>query len=101
MSLHVGSRWYRAPEICLVEKYYDQASDMWSFGCIINEILQYMNYKKDMNSFKNDFANIRYLFQGNSCFPLSPQAKADRTEDKKAKPVQVISKQDQVKVILS
>ena len=23
MSLHVGSRWYRAPEISLVEKQYD------------------------------------------------------------------------------
>ena len=23
ISLHVGSRWYRAPEICLVEKHYD------------------------------------------------------------------------------
>jgi hypothetical protein len=23
MSLHVGSRWYRAPEISLVEKSYD------------------------------------------------------------------------------
>ena len=39
VSLHVGSRWYRAPEICLVEKYYDQASDIWSLGCIIFELL--------------------------------------------------------------
>lgn len=41
-SLHVGSRWYRAPEIALVEKQYDQASDMWSFGCIIFELLQFL-----------------------------------------------------------
>ena len=39
MSIHVGSRWYRAPEVSLVEKQYDQAADMWSFGCIIHEIL--------------------------------------------------------------
>jgi hypothetical protein len=23
LSLHVGSRWYRAPEISVVEKHYD------------------------------------------------------------------------------
>jgi len=23
LSLHTGSRWYRAPEICLIEKHYD------------------------------------------------------------------------------
>jgi serine/threonine protein kinase len=44
MSLHVGSRWYRAPEISLVEKSYDQASDLWSFGCIIYELLMYITY---------------------------------------------------------
>ena len=42
MSIHVGSRWYRAPEVALVEKQYDQASDLWSFGCIIYELLQYV-----------------------------------------------------------
>jgi len=25
LSIHVSSRWYRAPEVCLVEKQYDQA----------------------------------------------------------------------------
>ncbi len=41
LSLSVGSRWYRAPEICLVEKHYDQASDIWGVGCIIYELLNY------------------------------------------------------------
>jgi len=39
LSVHVGSRWYRAPEINLVEKQYDYASDMWSLGCIIYELI--------------------------------------------------------------
>ena len=39
LSSHVGSRWYRAPEISLVELQYDQASDMWSLGCILYELL--------------------------------------------------------------
>lgn len=44
MSLHVGSRWYRAPEISIIEKQYDQASDLWSFGCILYELIMYMLY---------------------------------------------------------
>ena len=39
ISSHVSSRWYRAPEISVAEKQYDQASDMWSLGCCIFEIL--------------------------------------------------------------
>ena len=39
MSVHVCSRWYRAPEVSLVERQYDQSSDLWSFGCIIYELL--------------------------------------------------------------
>jgi len=47
LSLHIGSRWYRAPEICLVEKYYDQSSDIWSLGCVIYELLYYLTYLQD------------------------------------------------------
>jgi serine/threonine protein kinase len=39
LSVHVGTRWYRAPEISLLEKQYDQASDLWSVGCCIYEIM--------------------------------------------------------------
>jgi serine/threonine protein kinase len=55
MSLHVGSRWYRAPEISLVEKSYDQASDVWSLGCIIYELLMYIKYDKGQQAFKKEF----------------------------------------------
>lgn len=47
MSIHVGSRWYRAPEVSLVEKQYDYSADMWSFGCIIFELLQYVHKNAD------------------------------------------------------
>ena len=70
MSIHVGSRWYRAPEVSLVEKHYDQASDLWSFGCICHELLQYV--QKNSETFYEDFQQKRYIFQGGSCFPLSP-----------------------------
>jgi serine/threonine protein kinase len=62
MSLHVGSRWYRAPEISLVEKSYDQASDVWSLGCIIYELLMYIKYDKGQQAFKKEFQRLRYLF---------------------------------------
>jgi len=63
MSLHVGSRWYRAPEICLVEKYYDQACDQWGLGCIIFELLQYMAFKNQADHiFKNEYKRKRYIF---------------------------------------
>ena len=39
LSSHIGSRWYRAPEIMLCDEQYDQAQDMWGVGCIIHEIL--------------------------------------------------------------
>ena len=38
LSSHVGSRWYRAPEISILENKYDSASDMWSFGCCVFEL---------------------------------------------------------------
>jgi serine/threonine protein kinase len=39
LSSRVGTRWYRAPEIILMEPHYDQAADMWSIGCIVYELL--------------------------------------------------------------
>ena len=36
---HVVTRWYRAPELILLEKDYGPAIDMWSVGCILAELL--------------------------------------------------------------
>jgi hypothetical protein len=51
---------------------------MWSFGCIIHEILQYV-VKDPIVSLKG-FQKKRYLFQGNSCFPLSPCKKKEEVK---------------------
>ena len=76
LSVHVGSRWYRAPEINLVEKQYDYASDMWSLGCIIYELIQY--FFKNKNESDLSFNKDRILFKGKSCFPLSPCDKINK-----------------------
>lgn len=66
LTSHVVTRWYRAPELILMEKEYDYAIDIWSIGCIFAEILKLVKYNKD-----NQNKRLA-LFQGNSCFPLSP-----------------------------
>ena len=66
----MGSRWYRAPEISLVERHYDQASDLWSFGCILYEMIQYTTRDHPLDD--RSFMKYRHLFKGNSCYPLSP-----------------------------
>lgn len=35
----VATRWYRAPEVLLGSKSYSTPADIWSFACIIYEIL--------------------------------------------------------------
>ena len=39
MSVDVGTRWYKAPEILLGLRSYDEKVDIWSAGCIIAELL--------------------------------------------------------------
>lgn len=39
MTSHVVSRWYRAPEIILMQTKYDEGIEMWSVGCILGELI--------------------------------------------------------------
>ena len=59
MSPHVGSRFYRAPEVICLQNY-DQTQDVWSFGCIVYELESATKNKKR-----------NFLFKGDSCYPLS------------------------------
>mmetsp|Transcript_33678 Transcript_33678/g.52034 ORF Transcript_33678/g.52034 Transcript_33678/m.52034 type:complete len:110 (-) Transcript_33678:550-879(-) len=74
LSSHVSSRWYRAPEICLLEKHYDQASDLWAIGCILYEML-----RVSLDNCEDPFDRI--LFPGECCYPLSPVEDAKRKGD--------------------
>lgn len=66
LTCHVVTRWYRAPELILLEKDYTNAIDIWSIGCIFAELLMMMK-----SNSKTCFERSA-LFPGKSCFPLSP-----------------------------
>jgi len=66
---HVVTRWYRSPEIILLEKDYGPAIDLWSVGCIFAELLSMMKENAPT------YSDRQPLFPGTSCFPLSPDHK--------------------------
>jgi mitogen-activated protein kinase 1/3 len=71
LSLHVVTRWYRAPELILAEtnsgKNYGTAVDMWSAGCILAELIEMLQKSQVNPMFRTA------LFPGETCFPyLSP-----------------------------
>lgn len=39
MTQEVVTQYYRAPELLMGAKYYNEAIDMWSTGCIFAELL--------------------------------------------------------------
>mmetsp|Transcript_56409 Transcript_56409/g.120021 ORF Transcript_56409/g.120021 Transcript_56409/m.120021 type:complete len:412 (-) Transcript_56409:66-1301(-) len=64
---HVVTRWYRAPELILLQENYTTAIDVWSVGCIYAELLGMLEGTK--------LEDRGPLFAGTSCFPLSPDNK--------------------------
>lgn len=64
LTRHVVTRWYRAPEVILLQSY-TTAVDMWSVGCILAELLGMI---KDNVP---DFRRRKALFPGESCGELS------------------------------
>ncbi len=42
LTQHVVTRWYRAPEVILLQDSYTSAIDIWSVGCIFAELLSMM-----------------------------------------------------------
>jgi len=63
---HVVTRWYRAPELILMEREYTKAIDVWSTGCVMAELCGMLRDNAPT------FMDRSPLFPGNSCFPLSP-----------------------------
>eukprot|EP00392_Amoebophrya_sp_AT5.2_P005187 g5196.t1 len=69
---HVVTRWYRAPELILLQENYTEQIDVWSLGCIFAELLGMIhgNYPNSKDRCP--------LFQGNTCYPLSPHKEHDK-----------------------
>ncbi|KAK6590897.1 mitogen-activated kinase 2 [Cryptosporidium xiaoi] len=88
---HVVTRWYRAPELILLQENYTEAIDMWSVGCIFAELL---NMLKENVAYYSDRSP---LFPGSSCFPLSPDNKQN-SEDYRFK---IRGNRDQLNMIFN
>lgn len=67
LTRHVVTRWYRAPELILLQSNYTEAIDIWSVGCIYGELIGMLE--------GTHFSDRGPLFPGGSCFPLSPDKK--------------------------
>lgn len=89
LTQHVVTRWYRAPEVILMNEFYSYSIDIWSVGCIFAELLSMMK-----ENFP-DFVARQPLFPGKSCFPLSPGAMNATAEEKEER-----EKGDQLNCIL-
>lgn len=91
-TVHVVSRWYRAPELILGVEDYDNSIDMWSLGCILGELLQFSdNYRAEGKKL--------VLFKGNSCFPLSPGLAQKQAEEQNQQTM-LVEQDDQMLKIL-
>ncbi len=64
-TLHVSTRWYRAPEIIL-RGGYGPVADVWAVGCIFAELLSMLKCKTKARRERAP------LFPGRSCIGLSP-----------------------------
>ena len=65
LSSHITTRYYRSPEMILMNKNYSYPSDIWSAGVIFGELLKMIT--------ENCPENRKPLLPGKYCFPLSPR----------------------------
>ena len=65
LTKHVVTRWYRAPEVILLQRDYNTAIDIWSCGCILAELLSMQAESMPTTDDREP------LFPGSSCFPLT------------------------------
>ena len=86
MSSHIIHRYYRPPEIILMEKEYRESADMWSLGCLLAEMLKCTQPEAE--------ALDSYIFmKGSFCEPISPLFTHDAMSEKE-------DEKDQLAIIL-
>merc|ERR1712176_1284513 len=73
ITRHVVTRWYRGPEVILLQQKQATLSavDMWSIGAIFGELLQMQRENRP------DPTKRGPIFPGDSCFPLSIKDQMD------------------------
>jgi mitogen-activated protein kinase 1/3 len=47
LSTNIMTRWYRAPEVILLEQY-DTKIDIWSIGCVFGEFLNFTTQYREI-----------------------------------------------------
>ena len=70
LTKHVVTRWYRSPELILMQPKYGPPIDVWSLGCVFAELLSKLEEKEL-------WEKVKPLFPGKHCFPLSPARQYD------------------------
>jgi len=75
LTKHVVTRWYRAPELILIQPY-TSAVDIWSIGCILAELLSMQ--EESVPSYQDRVP----LFPGGSCYPLSGEGGSVKSNER-------------------
>mmetsp|Transcript_8763 Transcript_8763/g.12540 ORF Transcript_8763/g.12540 Transcript_8763/m.12540 type:complete len:779 (-) Transcript_8763:565-2901(-) len=75
LTKHVVTRWYRAPELILIQPY-TSAVDIWSLGCILAELLSMQEGSVP------GYQDRVPLFPGGSCYPLSGEGASVKTDER-------------------
>ena len=94
MTMHVVTRWYRAPEVILEWPDYDAAVDMWSVGCIVGEMLE---------SLQTGVAHCTPLFMGGKSAMSDgegPYASDDSDGDESRITAELLDRESQLWAIL-
>ena len=75
LTKHVVTRWYRAPELILIQPY-TSAVDIWSLGCILAELLSMQEGSVP------GYQDRTPLFPGGTCYPLSGEGASSSTDER-------------------
>jgi len=75
LTKHVVTRWYRPPELILIQPY-STAVDIWSVGCIFAELLSMQEGSVP------GYEDRVPLFPGGSCFPLSGEGDSGKSNER-------------------
>ena len=75
MTKHVVTRWYRAPELILIQPY-TSAVDIWSIGCIFAELLSMQEGNVP------GYQDRKPLFPGGTCYPLSGEGDSIKADER-------------------